>query len=287
MKFYRLDEIPARSDDRVFKASPVGAFIWFTVFSAMAIGLLLLAIGGKKQFGTKLPPAIFMYFGAAFIGLFAWMTFRQLRASLKPANWLLRCNDTGVIIKYRSFYNSRFPGSDVQAVGLEYSEIAWARIVKERRTSPGMGETRGNMTQRLTYLELGVANAETSALEAHLQAEQMVKPQGMAVTLDYPVEVLPGGIIRMRWKTSGGYGISPPVDKAIRCLGGHIGILAADATKVDLTHRSISKPGEEDAKILALAKSGDKMGAEQLARESYGCSLTEAVAFVKKLQSGG
>src|SRR5208282_2260194 len=101
MKFYNLREIPARSDDRVFKASSRGAFIWFLLFSSIGIALIVLAVGGRRQFGPNLPPAIFTYGGAAFFGLFSWMTFRQLRASLKPTNWLLRCNDSGVIIKYR------------------------------------------------------------------------------------------------------------------------------------------------------------------------------------------
>jgi hypothetical protein len=139
--------------------------------------------------------------------------------------------------------------------------------------------------QFLTFLDLCLANADTSALEAHLQAEQKAGPAGKrikTIVRDYPVEVLPGGIVRLRW-----YGISPPPGKAIQFLSRHVRIAAADSTRVDLTHRSHRPPDEEDAKILALARSGDKMGAVTLTRQIYGSSLSEAVAFVEKLQSGG
>jgi hypothetical protein len=286
MKFYNLNEIPARNDDRVFKASSKGALIWFLFFSSVGIALILFAVFGRRQFGPNLPPAIFTYGGAAFFGLFSWMTFRQLQASLKPANWLLRCNDAGVIIKYRSFFNWRFPESDVQAVALDYAEIASARIVKERRTSPALGAARNNTTRAITFLELCLANADNSSLEAHLQAEQNIKPQGLVNTLDYPVEISPGGIIRLRWKTSDGYGISPSADQALQYLSGRVKILAPESTKVNLTHDCNRTPGQEDAKILALARSGDPMGAVQLTQEVYRSSLSEAVTFVEKLQSG-
>src|SRR5208282_1379047 len=103
----------------------------------VVIAILPLRIGGGKLYGVHSPPpALFVYSFAAFFGLFGWLAFRQFRASLKRTNWLLRCNDNGVIIKYRSFDNWRFPDNDVQAVGFDYSEIAWVRTVKERRISP-------------------------------------------------------------------------------------------------------------------------------------------------------
>lgn len=281
MRFYTLGEIPARSDDQLFKVSPTSPFIWFIAFSGIGVALLLLGITGAKIYGLNLPPVFFIYLGAATFGLFGWLAFGGFRASLKPSNWLLRCNSTGVIIKYRSFLNWRFPAEDIQAVGFDYSEIAWARAVKEQRASPGVGgETK---SQVLTFLDLCLANADTSALEAHLQAEQKAEPPGRFKTINrsYPVEVLPGGIVRLRWN-----GLSPSPRKAIQFLSRHVKIAAASSSQVDLTHQSNSSPGQEDAKILALARSGDKMGAVKLTRQIYGASLSEAVAFVEKLQSG-
>ena len=290
MKFYRLNEIPTRGDDQVFKVSPTGPFIWSMVFLGMGVALLLLGIREMKMHGLKGPPVFFSYFGAAALGLFGWIALSQFRACLKPTNWLLRCNSSGVIIKYRSFLNWRFPAEDVQAVGFDYSEIAWVRKVREQRTSPSMSGDRATQRQTLTFLDFGLANPDTSALEAHLQLEQKARSQGRrikTVVLDYPVEALPGGIVQLRWRGSGGFGISPSAGKAIEYLGRHVKIAPAESTKLDLTHRGNLSPAEADARILKLAKSGDRIAAAELTRQIYGSTLTEAVAFVEKLQSGG
>jgi hypothetical protein len=271
MKFYKLTEVPARSDDLVFKASPIGNFIPFIVFAGI-VGALIL-------FETQRAANVFVYcWTAVFGGLFVLLSFGQFRASLQPANWLLRCHGSGVIIKYRSYLNWRFPAEDVQAVGFDYAEIAWARTVQEQRASPN---TRGKkLSQSFTYLDLGLANADTSALETHLRAEQKIPSNKHWLAIDYPVEVLPGGILQLHWN-----GISPPAAKAIHSLSRFVKIAAADSTKIDLTHQSNLAPATEDAKILALVKSGDKMGAVTLTRQIYGSTLTEAVAYVEKLQS--
>ena len=281
MKFHRLGEIPTRSDDLVFKTSPVGICVWFIVFLGLGIAVALLGIGGGKQYGIHLSPVLCCIL-EAFLGLPLLVGLGAVRASLKPTNWLLRCNGTGVIIKYRSFQNWRFPAGDIQAVGFDYSEIAWARTVKEQRTSPGIGGKE--QSQSFTYLDFCLVNADTSALEAHLQAEQKAEPPGRFKTIawDYPVEVLPGGIVQVRWNWT-----RPSPGKAIQYLTRHVKIAAADSTKVDLTRQGNPSLGEEDAKILTLARSGDKMGAVKLAQQINGSTLTEAVAFVEKLQSGG
>lgn len=54
MKFYKLSEIPPRSDDQVFKASPTGPFIGFIVYSGIGIVLLLFGISGAKIYGLSL-----------------------------------------------------------------------------------------------------------------------------------------------------------------------------------------------------------------------------------------
>jgi hypothetical protein len=288
MKFYRLGEIPTQGDDLVFKASTTGAFIWPIVYSGIGIALLLLGISGAKIYGLNLPSGLFFYGGAATFGVLGWAAWGQFRARMRPTNWLLRCNSNDVIIKYRSFENWRFPAEDVQAVRFDYSEVAWIRTVREQRTAPGMGQNQNQQIQYFTYLDFCLANADTSALEAHLQAEQKAEPLGGFKTIywDYPVEVLPGGIVRLRWSMDGGYKICPSLNKAIEYLSRYVKTAVKDSTKVDLTHRSNLGPEEGDANILKLAKGGDKMGAVKLTRQIYGSTLSEAVAFVEKLQSG-
>jgi hypothetical protein len=200
-------------------------------------------------------------------------------STLKPTNWLLRCSSSGVLIKYRSFYNWRFPADDVQVVGLDYSEIAWARTVKEKRLTPNMDGKGGAQVQFLTYLDLGLTNPDSSALEANLQRERSLSPDGMVTTRDYPVSVSPGGIIELRW--SGG--ISPSVAKAIQYLSQRVKITTGEKRTTDLVHHRNLTPEEERGKIIELAKSGDEIGAAKLAQQVYGYSLTDATNFVDKL----
>jgi hypothetical protein len=290
MKIYRLTDIPPRSDDVVFKASPTSALIGFIMFFGIGISLLLLGINGAKVYGLTPPAIFFSDAGAVTFVLFGWIAWGQFRARLRPTNWLMRCDSSGVIIKYRSFENWRFPAEDVQAVGFDYSEIAEIRMAKQQRIVPSLGGNQTKQVQHLTFLDFCLRNTDTATLEAHLQAEQKAEPPGRFKTIygDYPVEVLPGGIVRVRWSMSGGYTIHPSPKKAIEYLNRFVNTTAiADSTKVDLTYESNLSPEEGDAKILKLARSGDKMGAVKLTRQIYGSTLSEAVAFVEKLQSGG
>lgn len=279
MKFYRLNEVPNRSDDQVFKTSPVGVGIALVVILAIAVAALLLGIFSVD--GITIPSFVF-YIVFAVAALFGLIAFRSFRASLKPSNWLLRCHHLGVIIHFRSFLNWKIPSDDVQAVGFDYSEIAWAKIVKEKRTSPSLGGKRETQVQWLTFVQLGLRDPDTRVLEEQLRREMNLRPSGVMIDLDYPVQVLPGGVVELRW--SGG--IKPSARKAIEFLRQHVEIVEAESRKTDLTNKRDSRPGEEDDKILKLAQTGNEMGAIKLTREIYGCSLGEAREFVAKLRSG-
>jgi hypothetical protein len=61
MKFYRLNEIPKRSDDQMFQASTLGAFIWPIIYFRIRIALLLLGISHAKIYGLNMPSGLFFY----------------------------------------------------------------------------------------------------------------------------------------------------------------------------------------------------------------------------------
>jgi hypothetical protein len=279
MKFYQLADVPAGRDDRVFKASPRRKGIAFIVASSIGIACLVLAVNGGKHYG--LPPPIF-YIMAAICVLVGWIIYLGLHASLKPTNWLLRCNDSGVIIKYRSYLNWRFPEGDLQAVGLDYAEIAWVREVKERRLAPGMDQgNRSSQMEFLTFVDIALTNPDTAALEENLQAERSCRPKGLMTVMDYPVQVAPGGIIELHWN-----GISPAAGQAIADLGRRVTVADAVKRKVNLTHQGNSDPEKEDDKIRALVKSGNELAAIKLAQQAHGYSLSEAHQFIAKLRAG-
>jgi len=286
MKFYRLNEIPIQRGDHVFKVSPLSKSMAVLVFFGIALASLLLGMYGgfhPGKHGIDLPAGLFYYISGvcAVMGL---IFLGPLRASLRPTNWLLRCHQTGVLIHYRSYLNWHLPVEDLQAVGFDYSEIAWVRAVKERRASPYIDA--GNQVTSLIHLDFCLANADTSILAAHLEAERNRWPASrrmMSRALDYPVEVLPGGILRLRWKDAI-HCIVPDVRQAIQTLSRSVRIAPEDSVKTDLTRDRNLDPSEEDAKILKLLKSGDKIGALKLTRETYGCSLAEAMEFVEKIE---
>jgi hypothetical protein len=278
MKFYTLGEVPVGAADQVFKVAPTGKAILSLIVLGMAIAGAVLGIYGWKPVGT---PSWAYYGIAGVIGLFGLIPLGEFRASLRPSNWLVRCISGAILIKYRSYENWRMPADDVQAVALDYAEISWAKMVKERRETPVTGD-RGGITiqvKYLTYIELGLVNSNTSDLEARLQAERNLRPEGMILTVDYPVRVLRGGTVQIRW--SGG--IRPSAGKAIEILGRQVNVVAAEHRKMDLTYNRHASPEEEQGKIVELAQSGDSIGAALLTRQVHGYSESQANEFVDKL----
>jgi hypothetical protein len=280
MTFYRLNDVPVSRDDVVFRQSPLRSAIIGAIFLGIAATSIVCAIE-KWPRGTSV---VFLYIFGAFLGLIGLAWAFNFRATLKPTNWLLRCQLGGLFIKYRAYENWRMPADTLQAVGFDYGEIAWAKLVKERRRSPNADSKGGSQTEFLTYIDFGMANSDLSALEANLDAERGIRPDNglNMVIMDFPVQVLPGGIVEIRWNA----GIRPSAKKALAVLGQRVKILDTEHRKTDLTHRFGANPEDEKAKIIALVKSGDQFGAVKLAQQVYGHNLTQAHEFVTKLTPG-
>ena len=280
MRFYKLDQVTVSRDDQVFKASPTFQTIGLLMTSGVVLTLLVLAVRGGTHHRHG-PPAFFYCVFAGMFGLFALYTYGSLRASRKPTNWLLRCQGRGLLIHYRSFRNWRFPADTAQVVGWDYSEIAWARVAKERRITPSM--THGgnsSETHFMTFVELGLVNPDTTEMEKYLSADRSISSGGGMVVLDYPVQVLPGGIMQMSWG-----GMHPSAHHAVEYLGRYVKTAETDHRVVDLVHHSKTPPEEERQKILQLVRSGDVLSAVTMAQRVYGYSQSEAHEFVEKLKS--
>jgi len=275
MRFYKLDDVPVGRDDQVFKESPIINAVLALFLFGIAIGVL--ALGVTKWHPTSWVP----FLVAGVFALFGLVPLGNFRASLKPSNWLMRCQLSGVILKYRAYENWRLPADTLQAVGLEYGEIAWAKLVKERRKSPNMDGKAGAQIQYFTYINLGMVKPDLSELEANLRAERALRPAGglKVVTIDYPVQVRPGGVVEIRW----GSGIRPSAQKALEVLGRRVKILESEHRETDFTYKPGDSAEEKKARIIALALSGDQFGAIRLARQAYGCSLSRAQEIVNDL----
>jgi hypothetical protein len=275
MRFCKLDEVPVSGDDVVFQQSPVRSAIIAVLFLGVGIAAITCAV-------VKWPDAksaTFFYFLGGFLSLIGLAWVFNFRSTLKASNWLLRCKLGSLFVHYRAYENWRLPADAQQVVGFEYGEIAWAKLVKERRTQPSSDPKYNSETVWLTHIALSLANPDTTELDAKLQTERNLRPNGVLVSLDFPVQVQPGGIVEVRWNA----GIRPSAKKALVVLGQRIKILETEHRVTDLTHRASGNPEDAKAKILALAKSGDEMGAVRLAQQVYGYNLTQATQFVEKL----
>jgi hypothetical protein len=268
-----------RSDDQVFKSSPLYRCVPVVVMLGAAAGLLVLGLRGGIHYGHGFNfPGELAYFIAAVFAVFGLFFGLPLQASMKSrTNWIVRQNRKGIIIKYRSFENWRMPADDVQAVGFDFTEIAWARKFHEQRTFKGMDDS--TRSESITYVDFCLNTTDTDALETHLQAERA--RNWKFVSREYPVELLPEGILRVRWT-----GIFPRADAALQKLARELKIADAVSEKTDFTSKKIQTVEEKDAQILKLLNSGDKMTAIKLTREVYGCSLSDAIKYVDDVQSG-
>ena len=126
MRLLRLQDVEIGLNDRVFRHARLQALIvWLAGFAATT-ALFFHAYTGKW------PPG---YIGS-FLLLFVLLTLRMVTARFHPSNWLVRMNETGIYVQYRSYLNYQLPTDDPSVVFVSLGEIASARLVKERIATP-------------------------------------------------------------------------------------------------------------------------------------------------------
>src|SRR5690242_2066751 len=127
MRLLRLQDVEIGSNDRVFRHARLRALIVWLAGLAATTALFFKAYVGKWPLG---------YLFGSFLLLFVLLTRRFVTARFHPSNWLVRMNDIGIYIQYRSYLNYEFPAEDPSVTFLSFGEIASARLVKERVTTP-------------------------------------------------------------------------------------------------------------------------------------------------------
>src|SRR5947209_4132094 len=144
MRLLRLSDAEIMSTDRIYRYSR-----WHAVLIAMA------ALGGAAWAAFHGYTAAWKpgYYIAGVILLFCELLRRFVTARFRPTNWLMRMNDSGVFVQFRSYLNYHLPADDLTVVSISYGEIRSARLIKERVTVPDPQE-RGTETQFLRYVEL-------------------------------------------------------------------------------------------------------------------------------------
>jgi hypothetical protein len=232
MRLLRLQDVEIGLNDRVFRHARLQALIvWLAGFAATT-ALFFHAYTGKW------PPG---YIFGSFLLLFVLLTLRMVTARFHPSNWLVRMNETGIYVQYRSYLNYQLPTDDPSVVFVSLGEIASARLVKERVATPDPAKPGGTQTQYLRYVELELSG-ETAPLAKALQAERAEQAPlekrwyGTSSTLyrDYPLTMTAPTFLRIRWD------VVPGAHKFLNALRPYTVIADPVSLTQDFTRRNRS-----------------------------------------------
>jgi hypothetical protein len=277
MRLLRLQDVEIGSNDRVFRHAQLRALIVWLAGLAATTALFFKAYVGKW------PPG---YLFGSFLLLFVLLTRRFVTARFHPSNWLVRMNDIGIYIQYRSYLNYEFPAEDPSVTFLSFGEIASARLVKERVTTPDPAKPGATQTQFLRYIDLELSG-DTAPLANALQAERGEQAPlkkrwygGTSSTLyrDYPVTMTAPNMLRIHWD------VVPGAHKFLDALRPYTVIADTVSLKHDFTQLKSLSREDQQKQLRELVVRGQNITATYAARKLYGCSLGEAKQMVDSLR---
>ena len=276
MRLLRLQDVEIGTNDRVFRHARVRALIVWLAGLAATTALFLKAYVGKW------PPG---YLFGAFLLLFVLLTRRFVTARFHPSNWLVRMNEMGIYVQYRSYLNYGLPADDPSVLFLSLGEIASARLVKERVETPDPAKPGATQTQYLRYVDLELSG-DTAPLADALQAERGEDaPIGKTLVWDQ-FDSLPGlsrhndgaELLRIHWD------VVPGAHKFLDALRPYTVIADTVSLKQDFTHLKSLSREDQQKQLRDLVARGQNITAIYVARKLYGCSLGEAKQMVDSLR---
>lgn len=272
MRLLRQSDVEIRTNDRVFRYSRI---------HAIAVALIVLAIAGWVAFHAYTAAWKPGYYIAAAIVVFLDLMRRFVTARFRPSNWLVRMNDLGVYVQFRSYLNYHLPPDDLTVVFISFDEIRSARLIKERVTAPDPSG-RGNQTQFLRHIELELAGDVaplSQALDAEAGESAPVEKHwyGSSSTLyqDHPVRMESRTFLRIHWQ------VAPGTHKFLDALRPYTTIAETVSLTQDFSHLRSLNRDEQQKQLRELAARGQTLNAIYAARQLYGCSLAEAKAMIE------
>ena len=277
MRLLRLQDVEISPKELVFRHARLRALIvWLAGFAATSALFF-------KAFNQKWPPG---YIFGPFLLLFLLLTVRFVTARFHPSNWLVRMNETGIYVQYRSYLNYQLPADDPSVFFLSFGEIASARLIKERVETPDPAKPGATQTQYLRNIELELSTDPAPLAEA-LQAErsEQAPPEkrwyGSSSTLyrDYPVRMIAPKFIRIHWD------VVPGAHKFLDILRPYTVIAEPVSLTQDFTRLKSLSRDDQQKQLRELAARGEVITATYAARQLYGGSLAEAKQTVNSLLS--
>jgi len=274
MRLLRLQDVETDPNDRVFRHARLPALlVWLAGFIAMTALFY-------KAYAAKWPPG---YIFGPFLLLFLLLTLRLVTARFHPSNWLVRTNESGFYLQYRSYLNYELSSDVPSVVFFSFGEIASARLIKERVETPDLIKQNRKQTQYLRYIELELSGdtatlAEALGNERDQRAPVQKRWYGSSSTLyqDYPV-TLDAPFLRIHWN------VVPGTHKFLEFLRPYTVIADTVSLTQDFSHLKSLSLEDQQKQLRELALRGQTINAVYAARDLYGCSLGDAKQMVDAL----
>jgi hypothetical protein len=277
MRLLRLQDVEIGPRDRIFRHPRLRALmVWLAGFTATLAFFFDASV-------AKWPPG---YIFGSFLLLFLLLTLRMVTARFHPSNWVVRMNETGIYLQYRSYLNYELSSEDSSVVFISFSEIGSARLSKERVETPDPANPGTTQTQYLRYIDLeltGNSAPLASALQAELCEQAPLKKRwygGSSSTLyrDYPVTMTAPTFLRIHWD------VVPGAQKFLDALRPYTVIADTVSLTQEFTHLKSLSREEQQKQLRELVVRGQTITAVYAARNLYGFSLGEAKAMVDSLR---
>lgn len=273
MRLLRLNEVEASSNDRLFRYSRI---------HAVAVALITVGIAGWMAFHAYTAQWKPGYYIAAVIVLCLELMRRFVTARFRSSNWLVRMNNEGLYIQFRSYLNYHLPAEDITVVNISFGEIRSARLIKERVTVPDPQGQNRSETQYLRYIELEL-NGDVAPLSRALDDEAGESAPtekhwyGSSSTLyqDHPVRMQSPPFLRIHWQ------VVPGTHKFLDALRPYTTIADTVSLTEDFAHLQSLSRDEQQQRLHELAARGQTVSAIYIARKLYGCSWAEAQDMVE------
>jgi len=264
------------SSGQLFRVSARAVATITIVMGVLVAACIWIGWRGGVVFGGRgMIPAVLAWWVVFWLGLFLLFYANDWRKARKPSAWLALATGEGVYLKYRSYRNLGWNQDVSQVAFVPYELIESARIERHTWLTPE-SQSRDTRSERVTYVELELADADLGEFEQRLADERAGKPgrsaRGTRTWRHFPVSVEAGNVVRIEWRAHPGAAAFLEYLTARGVL-----IAEAGATTIDLRNA----PDEDQ--LAELARRGQTLDLIRVLRFNTDMPLTQAKAEAERM----
>lgn len=272
MEILRDDEVPGGMGFQTYRETAWDSLFFGLLLSAATVGVGALPFVSGRWATLWIDLAC--GFGVLFFGLMASIGIKGFRASRRPEAWLARHSPDTLFLRFRSCHNWRFPSNTPAVVRIDRREISWLRLHTKRLSLPGDQDAWTSET-RLRALDIHLGTVDLEPLKKALSEEAKRRDRRGVRTNDYPVTFSGSSTLRLALRRPSA--LLAQLSSGYRVL--------AEEQSGGTSFSDMSRT-EQEAHVLDLVQSGNKIAAIAAARELYGYDLAGAKKFVEELAEG-